>query len=81
MNREKNRNGDTAEDLIRTNDKYLQEVFKRHRKQQSMNQSVRDDDFADGGCFPNCRIYMFTMSTIFLDDDDDEDEDGGSESD
>jgi hypothetical protein len=49
--REKNRNGDTAEDLIRADDKLLREVFKRHKNEQSMKQSVRADDFADGGCF------------------------------
>jgi hypothetical protein len=55
LNREKNKNGDTAMDLIRDNDPLLQEVFKRHRNQQAMKHSVRDDDLADGRRISNWR--------------------------
>jgi len=44
---EKNRNGDTAMDLIRDDDKLLRDVFKRHSNQQSKKHSVRADDVAD----------------------------------
>jgi hypothetical protein len=53
-NREKNRNGDTAMDLIRGDDTFLREIFKQHTDKQSMKRSVRNDDFADGGYRPDC---------------------------
>lgn len=44
---EKNKNGDLATDLIRDNDKLLQQIFKRNRNQQAIKRSVRNEDYAD----------------------------------
>jgi len=47
-NRVKDRNGDTAMDLIRDDDKLLQAAVREEIHRQSMEHSVRDDDLANG---------------------------------